>query len=555
MVQNSTSGQQVSAQKIEQLAGVIIETLKELSSQRQPLTPAALCQALSPKKEIIQLLTPSPKPQGLTTEGTEPRAQQRIQELEVRLQESRNQEQVLARAAEELQAQTAQAMAFYKKAILSLIILAQETESDSLRATLDQLRVLIANDAKFEHQEECLQRIKDLVLKEHPGGRGGETAEAKSSPFWASLLKRSDSSKKHEQPVEQNHFVPSVQDVFLKILFQFQFTPNEEYLPRLVELQQRIRSCGAFDTLIGIGEEMVTTIQDYVSKLSAERSHVAAFVTEFSKNFLEMETQLLASLTDTRETYQVSQVFSDALKGQMDEIKDSFNISKTLEEVRGMVFSKLQDIKHALESKRREDILRLEKYNRKMGELQQSLQNMTKKINLVQERTKTLEQEVLLDSLTNTHNRRAYELRIDEELQRFQRYNHLFSLILFDVDHFKQVNDQYGHRAGDKCLREIINRIKPSLRKVDFLARFGGEEFILILTGTDKENALKVAEKLRRLIEKTRFLYQGQEIPVTISLGVTQAGPADKDSQNLFSRVDAAMYAAKNAGRNQVCAL
>jgi diguanylate cyclase len=555
MVQKSSSGQQVSPESITQLAEVIIETLKELSIQRQPLTHAALCQALSPKKEIIHLLTQSPESLGAAPEGVDPQVRQRIQKLELRLEEYRDREQELAREVGEVQAETAQAMEFYKKAMLCLINLAHKTESDSMRAALDQLRVLISTDAGCERQAECLQRIKDLVFKEQPDGRAGETPEAKPPPFWASFLKRSDSSKKHEPLVEQSDFVPPVQNAFSKILFQFQLGPSEEYLPRLEDLQQRIRSCEGFEALIGLGDEMATTLQAYFNTLSEERSHVATFVTELRKNFLEMENQLLASLTDTRETYQVNQVFSDALKGQMDEIKDSVSISKTLEEVRGMVFSKLQAIKNALEAKRREDTLRSEKNNRKMGELQQSLQNMRKEISQAQERTKTLEQEVLLDSLTNIHNRRAYELRIDEELQRFRRYNHLFSLVLFDVDHFKQVNDQYGHRAGDKCLREIINRIKPSLRKVDFLARFGGEEFIIILTGTDTESALTVAEKLRRLIDKTRFLYQGQEIPVTISLGVTQAQPADKSSQDLFARVDAAMYAAKHAGRNQVCAL
>jgi diguanylate cyclase len=334
-----------------------------------------------------------------------------------------------------------------------------------------------------------------------------------------------------------------------------QLTLGEGHLTHLAELPQRISSCEDLDALLSLGEELAGIILGYFSNVAEERSHIATFVTELRRNFLEMENQLLASLTDTRESYQVDQQFSDVLKGQMDGIKDSFSISKTLEEVRGMVFSKLQGIKTALDAKRKEDDLRIEKSNRKMGELQKSLQNMKKEINQVQQRTKSLEQEVLSDSLTNIHNRRAYELRIDEELQRFHRYNQQFSLVLFDVDLFKQVNDQYGHRAGDKCLKEIINRIKPCLRKVDFLARYGGEEFIIILAGTNKENAQKVAEKARQLIENTRFLYQGQEIPVTISLGVTQVEAEDKDTQILFSRVDAAMYTAKKGGRNRVCAL
>ena len=176
---------------------------------------------------------------------------------------------------------------------------------------------------------------------------------------------------------------------------------------------------------------------------------------------------------------------------------------------------------------------------------------MKKEIGQVQKKTKILEQEILLDSLTGIYNRRAYELRIREELSRYQRYNQPFSLVLFDIDHFKKVNDRYGHQAGDKCLREITGRIRPSLRECDFLARYGGEEFVMILPGTSEDDAFKAAEKVRNLIEKTRFVYQGAEVPVTISLGLTQVKPTDQDPDMLFKRVDNAMYQAKKGGRNR----
>ncbi len=128
-------------------------------------------------------------------------------------------------------------------------------------------------------------------------------------------------------------------------------------------------------------------------------------------------------------------------------------------------------------------------------------------------------------------------------------------MVLIDVDRFKQVNDLHGPLAGDKCLRGIAGQIKPAVRSTDFLARFGGEEFILILAGSSAENARKIAEKLRVMIEKTRFFYRNEEIPVTISLGVTEVHHADRDSETLFLRVDEAMYQAKKQGRNRVCVL
>lgn len=124
-----------------------------------------------------------------------------------------------------------------------------------------------------------------------------------------------------------------------------------------------------------------------------------------------------------------------------------------------------------------------------------------------------------------------------------------------DVDNFKRVNDTYGHKAGDKCLKELAKLIKSSLRQSDFLARYGGEELIAILHKCDSASARNVAEKIRRRIEPTRFSYRDETIPVTISLGVTEVIPSDTEPETPFIRVDEAMYQAIKDGRNRVCVI
>jgi diguanylate cyclase (GGDEF)-like protein len=176
-------------------------------------------------------------------------------------------------------------------------------------------------------------------------------------------------------------------------------------------------------------------------------------------------------------------------------------------------------------------------------------------IALATERANILEKEVLLDALTEIHNRRAYELQIRENLRRYHLDGQSFSLVLIDVDGFKNINDNYGHSAGDKCLREIAKLIRSSLRKTDFLGRYGGEELIAIMEGASAEDGRKIAEKIRSRIERAHFSYQQEEIPVTISLGVTEVMQTDKDSETPFSRADNAMYQAKRQGRNRVCVM
>jgi diguanylate cyclase (GGDEF)-like protein len=168
------------------------------------------------------------------------------------------------------------------------------------------------------------------------------------------------------------------------------------------------------------------------------------------------------------------------------------------------------------------------------------------------ERSKLLEEELLKDPLTGVFNRRAYDRLMEQEFSRYTRYGTVFSVILFDVDHFKRINDTYGHATGDTCLTEILKRVKPALRETDLLARYGGEEFIILLPETDSTSASRVAEKLRQIVENIDFIHKGKQVKITISLGVTEASPSDKSHQEIFTRMDQAMYEAKHAGRNRV---
>lgn len=212
-------------------------------------------------------------------------------------------------------------------------------------------------------------------------------------------------------------------------------------------------------------------------------------------------------------------------------------------------------IQSVIENKRQDDKTRVNHADQQMTLLQKDLNAMKHEIKSARERAEQLEHELLVDPLTGIYNRRAYDFRIEEELKRFHRYGNIFALVILDVDHFKHINDQYGHHVGDLCLKELINRIKPLLREADFFARFGGEEFIVLLPETRIDGAGGVAEKLRGLIEKTDFLHKGEPVKVTISLGVTEVRQEDAAHEVLFERVDRALYQAKETGRNRVVAL
>jgi len=152
------------------------------------------------------------------------------------------------------------------------------------------------------------------------------------------------------------------------------------------------------------------------------------------------------------------------------------------------------------------------------------------------------------DPLTGAYNRRMFMDLLAKELQRVDRYGEPFSLLMFDIDHFKAVNDQYGHDAGDRVLVEMVRLSMDTIRQSDALARWGGEEFMVLLPQTDGDMAYTLGERLRKHIARHTFIGAGH---LTVSVGVTSCGSGDT-IDSLLKRVDEALYSAKESGRNRV---
>jgi len=158
------------------------------------------------------------------------------------------------------------------------------------------------------------------------------------------------------------------------------------------------------------------------------------------------------------------------------------------------------------------------------------------------------------DGLTNLYNRREFNQMLKAFVSRADREQGRFALVLLDIDHFKKLNDTFGHPAGDEALRNVARVLEPLLRAGDQAARYGGEEFALILSGTDEAGALRTAERVRAALEKSQVIFEGARLSVTASLGVA-VWPADgKDEAAILAAADRALYAAKEGGRNRVVA-
>jgi diguanylate cyclase (GGDEF)-like protein len=156
------------------------------------------------------------------------------------------------------------------------------------------------------------------------------------------------------------------------------------------------------------------------------------------------------------------------------------------------------------------------------------------------------------DALTGLVNRRAFDAALEQEIRRAQRYDEPLSLLMTDIDHFKSVNDRFGHHVGDQVLIDFARTLTAAVRDVDTVGRWGGEEFVILMPGTALEEAAIVAERMRLAVAGAPTRTQGVTCGYTASFGVTAYGEASSTADTLMASADAALYRAKNGGRNRV---
>ena len=158
----------------------------------------------------------------------------------------------------------------------------------------------------------------------------------------------------------------------------------------------------------------------------------------------------------------------------------------------------------------------------------------------------------IVDALTGAHNKRYFLEFLEREIARCARYRRPLSLLMFDIDHFKDINDKHGHLTGDYVLRELSRRLLGRVRREELLARYGGEEFAAVLPETDLTGARTFAEQIRKIVGDQPFEYEGDTFPVTVSVGVTTVEGEDIDVSAFIKQADDFLYRAKREGRNRV---
>ncbi|MEO9275057.1 GGDEF domain-containing protein [Marinomonas sp. 5E14-1] len=276
-------------------------------------------------------------------------------------------------------------------------------------------------------------------------------------------------------------------------------------------------------------------------------------------NYLSQLNKQLASINATVVTsYQSQKSLSESREGlntklqlQVEDTSKAVQGANNLDSLKDLINDRLTTISDTM-TEYRTGMLEKEK------QAAQSITMLKNKVTRMEKDTTSLRSllqerlaQAMTDSLTDLPNRTAYQDTILPLCKLMQKKQQPLCLAVCDIDHFKRVNDTWGHLAGDKVLRLVPKQIRTVLAKEDLFFRYGGEEFVLVFPNTTSEQAMKRAETIRQAVEKTPFNMQGEPVSISVSIGVAQLAP-EEDPESLFSRADKQLYLAKESGRNKV---
>lgn len=269
-------------------------------------------------------------------------------------------------------------------------------------------------------------------------------------------------------------------------------------------------------------------------------------LTAFSENLQVTSAGYQAASAD-------AQKLDNDLRQHVSHIHDDVQTADDLNHLKQLVETRLDSFINSLQAYQQKRVLSDSDMLSRFQALAEHSQQMEHEAQQLSIKLEEQRRKALLDPLTGIANRAALTERLELEFARIQRNNSSLVLTIIDIDHFKRINDDYGHLAGDKVLKIIAQELSKRLRKTDFIARFGGEEYVILLPETPLAEGKKLIETLRLVIQACPFHFRGEPVTITFSAGIGQVCPQES-LDDAFERIDQALYAAKKAGRNTIIA-
>jgi len=331
--------------------------------------------------------------------------------------------------------------------------------------------------------------------------------------------------------------IPSIFDQQAQTAKQLLVAPNQ--------------TTAAFETILEKSFQLLLKIKQHNQ---SEQQDIDKFLSHITEQLAALDVSVMGASTAAIESAENRSRLDQSVSEQMEKLQLSSTNATKLEPLKGLINSRLATIAIEIKEHTQKEAIQRQKTQQQLDDLVDKIKDMESESCDLKSKLKIANNQALRDTLTGLPNRNAYNERMETELARWKRYHSPLSIIIWDIDHFKKINDSYGHKAGDKVLLLIAKQLSEHSRATDFISRFGGEEFTMLLPNTDSQSALVLANQLRQTIERTGFNASGASVSITISCGVTEFITDDTD-ESAFERADQALYQAKEEGRNRCCVL
>jgi len=347
----------------------------------------------------------------------------------------------------------------------------------------------------------------------------------------------------------ENYATPDISKQAVQLLIEFLelVTLPDSLSPQAEEIRQTLISePDQLKECLNQTVELVMTLQ---LELKNERKELEIFLSELSSRLQEIDDEVkkLSGISTIR-AENVEQA-STHLNETADSIDKFLNEETNIDNLKDSVKSHVIMIRHHMDTFTSEDNTQQKYSDKVVHQLAKELMAVKAEAERLRAELEQKRLQATHDTLTRIPNRLAYDEWIEQEHDRYVKYDTPFVLMVWDVDFFKRVNDEFGHQAGDKVLRIVAQMLAENIRDADFVARYGGEEFVVVLPGTTLDAAMKVANKIRLAIEACAFHFRDKPVKVTASAGVTEIRE-NETVKMLFDRADQALYKAKESGRN-----
>ena len=301
--------------------------------------------------------------------------------------------------------------------------------------------------------------------------------------------------------------------------------------------------------------ELVSVLDDLAVLVLAVTDSGQREFASYLKQLNERLASFLSTLSEAHEGYSESaesaRTFNQELRDQVSGLQASVQDAVDLPTLKQSLEARLDGLLSTVSEHQKQRDGHEEAVAQRLQSLTQKVADMEQEAQSFRDHLEEQRQKALIDPLTGLPNRAGWSERLELEMARWKRYGGELLLAVLDIDHFKRINDGYGHLAGDKVLKIIAGELAKRLRKTDFIARFGGEEFVLLIPSTPLEGGHQLLQTLLDGVEQCPFHFRGERVTITLSAGLT-AFASGEDSDKVFERADQALYRAKSGGRNRV---